>query len=95
MKEWKKERDKRVIYLFSLSFRSPAFCSSSQNYKVSPRVPFVTLLTSVLSRLADIGGKNHRFIARLVVHQILMFYPSVPVAVNFLETLLCDFYLVL
>ena len=55
----------------------------------------MTLLTSVLSRLADIGGKNHRFIARLVVHQILMFYPSVPVAVNFLETLLCDFYLVL
>ena len=31
MKEWKKERDKRVIYLFSLSFRSPPFCSSSQN----------------------------------------------------------------
>lgn len=54
-----------------------------------------TVLTSVLSRLADIGGKNHRFIAHLMVHQILVFYPSVPVAVNFSETLLCDFYLVL
>ena len=30
-----------------------------------------------------------------MVHQILVFYPSVPVAVNFSEMLLCDFYLVL
>ena len=53
------------------------------------------VLTSALSRLADIAGRNHRFVARLMVHQILVLYPSVPVAVNFSGMLLCDLHLVL
>ena len=43
------------------------------------------LLLSYLGWLV-LEGKNGRFIASLMVLQILVFYPNVPAAVNFAET---------
>ena len=95
---WKngKKRGIKGWYICSLSFRSTPilfFKPELEGFSQSSLCDMV--LTSALSRLADIGGRNHRFVARLMVHQILVFYPSVPVAVNFSETLLGDLHLVL
>lgn len=89
MKEWKKgERSKRGISLLSLSFRSSPFLFFKPELE---GFSWSSLCATVLTSLSYLGwlvleGKNGRFIASLMVLQILVFYPNVPGAVNFAET---------